>query len=139
LKKIELFRDQWNQKRDLLYKSISLKEQLSQFQERTIKITRKDPTTGVTLSSSRLPTVKQSIQQKYTAVQEEFGIFTPQMPSMQIMDLMEQIHSSLLSLLQVRKQQEKLIQDIKTASQQKQQAENDIISGRPISISLVLF
>jgi DNA methyltransferase 1-associated protein 1 len=108
----------WDKKRDVVYKYVSHNaEAAQQYTERSTLLKRKKlrknddgqsveivplPTTGVRLASQRMPVVKQSLQSKFQLLCEEFGVpLVVPMPTNTAMDTMEQVVSSLVSLLEV--------------------------------------
>ena len=93
------------------------------------------PTTGVRLASQRLVQLKPSLIQKAHLLFEEFGIpILPEMMTLQVIEIMNQVISSVMSLLEVRKTQEKLQNDIKIAMANKKSMEADIAAGKPVSL-----
>jgi hypothetical protein len=110
---------QWDGKRDVVYKYISHNaEATQQYTQRSSSLLKRKkmkkqddgglieivpiPTTGVRLASQRMPIVKSSILSKFQVLCEEFGIASVvPMSTTTVMDTMEQVVSSLVSLLEV--------------------------------------
>ena len=71
---------------------------------------------------------------------EEFGCpLLPAMPTSAVMENLEQLYSSIFSLLDVRKHQERLVNDLKTAIANKRQVEADIAAGKPVQSLVIHF
>jgi hypothetical protein len=134
-------------RREYLYKIHSHNQEAAARVEKQTKKTKKpaltvlkkkDQAVGVYLSSSRVIPIKVHLQQKFNLVLGEYLPEPVKMPSLNVMDTLEQLYSSIYSLLDVRKQTEKIQAEIKAWKEYKLSMEDDIKHGRPISMVLTL-
>jgi hypothetical protein len=155
---------QWNKERDELYKSLSFnaenlqaageksmllkkkkaiggmrgrrdKEDGNSFLFKASDLIQKEIPVGFTLSSSKIPQFKPAMQAKINACLEEFGVpLRPKIPTQMVLETFEQVVSAAHALIEARKYQERLMNDLKIARANKKTLESDIASGKPLTV-----